>query len=135
MHPLALILALALPLLTTAYKGSLTHYTPGVWPHPGSCGIGYTPGTDVVALSREKMHAAEYANPNLNPRCNLQINIWNEATRESHTATVIDTCMGCAAEDIDVNVELFHKVAPGGDGRVEGIAWGVVGDDGGLIGG
>ncbi len=35
----------------------------------------------------------------------------------------MDTCWGCKKEDIDVNVELFYKVAPKGDGRVHGIMW------------
>lgn len=35
----------------------------------------------------------------------------------------MDTCWGCKKEDIDVNVELFNKVAPKGDGRVPGIMW------------
>lgn len=35
----------------------------------------------------------------------------------------MDTCWACKKEDIDVNVELFKKVAPSGDGRVHGIMW------------
>ncbi|KAI4240234.1 MAG: hypothetical protein L6R40_005263 [Gallowayella cf. fulva] len=136
MKPLTLALTIV-PLLANAYKGDMTHYTPGVWPNPGSCGIGYLPGQDVVALSKEIMHAQDFfgGNPNNNPRCGWKINIYNEETGESHEATVIDTCEACAREDVDVNEELFYKVAPSGDGRVGGIDWGVVGDDGGLIGG
>ena len=36
----------------------------------------------------------------------------------------MDTCMGCKPEDIDVSPALFKMVAPNGDGRVHGIAWG-----------
>lgn len=37
---------------------------------------------------------------------------------------IVDTCGGCKKFDIDVSPSLFKKVAPNGDGRVGGIAWG-----------
>ncbi len=37
---------------------------------------------------------------------------------------VVDTCMGCKEQDIDISPSLFSKVAPSGDGRVHGIEWG-----------
>ncbi|KAI4247583.1 MAG: hypothetical protein L6R42_009595, partial [Xanthoria sp. 1 TBL-2021] len=116
-----------LPLLATAYRGDLTYYTPGPDSNPGSCGIGWTPGMDIVALSHIYMHSSEYPNGNLNPRCGSKISIRNVETGEVHEALVIDTCMGCAEESIDVNEELFNKVAPHGDGRVHGVEWEVVG--------
>ncbi|KAI4152132.1 MAG: hypothetical protein L6R39_001883 [Caloplaca ligustica] len=135
MKPLKLALTI-LPLVTNAYKGDLTYFTPGPPGAPGSCGIGWDGQEDVVALSKEIMHSQDFANPNINPRCNKYINIWNEETQQAHQARVIDTCMGCAPYDIDVNPGLFAKVAPNGDGRVHGIDWGVVGPDpGNLIGG
>ncbi|KAL8817487.1 MAG: hypothetical protein Q9223_003681, partial [Gallowayella weberi] len=121
MAPLALALTtLLLPFLTTAYKGDMTYYAPGL----GSCGITSNPPADhinVVALSREIM--ANPPNPNLNPKCGSKITIYNPATKKKHTATVVDTCWACKKEDIDVNVELFRLVAPKGDGRVHGIMW------------
>lgn len=39
-------------------------------------------------------------------------------------ATVVDTCVACGKYDIDVSEGLFKKIAPDGDGRVKGIAWG-----------
>ncbi|KAL8847697.1 MAG: hypothetical protein Q9221_007258 [Calogaya cf. arnoldii] len=108
-----------LPLVADAYKGDMTYYEPGL----GSCGHNDPPAAkrDVVALSREIMNNP--ANPNLNPKCGSKINIYNPSTKKTHTATIVDTCMGCKKEDIDVNVELFNKVAPSGDGRVHGIMW------------
>ncbi|KAL8770114.1 MAG: hypothetical protein Q9209_004152 [Squamulea sp. 1 TL-2023] len=108
-----------LPLCANAYKGDMTHYTPGL----GSCGHFDAPsaGRDVVALSREMMNNGP--NPNTNPKCGSKITIYNPTTKTKHTATIVDTCWACKKEDIDVNVELFYKVAPKGDGRVHGIMW------------
>ena len=108
-----------LPLLAEAYKGDMTYYEPGL----GSCGHFDAPSAkrDVVALSREIMNNGP--NPNLNPKCGSKINIYNPSTKKRHSATIVDTCWGCKKEDIDVNVELFNKVAPKGDGRVHGIMW------------
>ncbi|KAL8715233.1 MAG: hypothetical protein Q9220_001191 [cf. Caloplaca sp. 1 TL-2023] len=119
MKPLTLALTI-LPLVANAYKGDMTHYTPGL----GSCGVYTDPSkhADIVALSREMM--ANGPNPNTNPKCGSKINIYNEHTKKTHSATIVDTCWACKKEDIDVNVELFNKVAPKGDGRVHGIAWG-----------
>ncbi|KAL8717744.1 MAG: hypothetical protein Q9225_005041 [Loekoesia sp. 1 TL-2023] len=117
MKPLKIALTI-LPLVANAYKGDMTHFTPAL----GSCGIPYVPGTDIVALSNEIMQNG--ANPNNNPKCGSMIGIYNEQTQQTHYAQVVDTCGGCKREDIDVNVELFYKVAPDGDGRVPGIDWG-----------
>ncbi|KAL8832465.1 MAG: hypothetical protein Q9170_004876 [Blastenia crenularia] len=109
-----------LPLLANAYKGDMTHYTPGL----GSCGHYNDPAKaePVVALSREIM--ANGPNPNTNPKCGKKIDIYNSRTKTHHQATVVDTCWACKKEDIDVNVKLFDAVEPKGDGRVHGIQWG-----------
>ncbi|KAL6722177.1 hypothetical protein ACLMJK_001284 [Lecanora helva] len=81
LHTLVAATALSVSVkLAAAYKGDMTHYTPGL----GSCGANSSPGDMIV----------------------------------------VDTCMGCAFEDIDVTDALFSKVAPNGDGRVHGIEWG-----------
>ncbi|KAL8993871.1 MAG: hypothetical protein Q9169_006026 [Polycauliona sp. 2 TL-2023] len=125
--------AILLPLLATAFSGDLTHFTPGPPSKPGSCGIGWTPGMDIVSLSHIYMRSSEYINGNLNPRCGTMISILNVENGEAHEAMVIDTCMGCAEHDIDVNLDLFNKIAPNGDGRVKGVEWSVIG--GGATGG
>ncbi|KAL8896173.1 MAG: hypothetical protein Q9207_007842, partial [Kuettlingeria erythrocarpa] len=94
---LSLLLLPFLPLLATAYKGDMTHYTPGL----GSCGI-YTdpvsPG-GVVALSREMM--GNGPNPNTNPKCGTKITIRSPGSKKTHQATIVDTCWACKKEDID----------------------------------
>ena len=119
MH-LATPFTLALTALPTilAYSGDMTYYTPGM----GSCGIASSPDDDVVALAVPMMQNG--ANPNANPRCGSKIGIWIPRTHQKHEATVVDTCQACALHDIDVSPSLFKKVAPDGDGKVHGIAWG-----------
>lgn len=112
--------------LVIAYIGDLTHYTPGSVSAPGSCGIAWTPGQDVVALSHIYMQSEKCPNGNSNPRCGWKINIYAPETGETHLATVIDTCRGCAIYSIDVNKELFDKIAPKGDGRVHSVKWEIV---------
>lgn len=104
--------------LTAAYRGSMTYYTPGL----GSCGAYSSSSDAVVALSISMM--GNPSNPNANPKCFSRIRIHNPTTGGTHWATIVDTCYACAHEDIDVSESLFAQVAPGGNGRVEGIEWG-----------
>ncbi|KAI4212271.1 MAG: hypothetical protein LQ351_004984 [Letrouitia transgressa] len=106
-----------LPALTKAYRGDMTHYTPGL----GSCGYTNGPQDFVVALSVSMM--ANPPNPNNNPKCGTYIDIFNEAKGTHQRAMIVDTCWGCGEQDIDVSDSLFYAVAPDGDGRVHGIEW------------
>ena len=65
------------------------------------------------------------ANPNNNPLCGTQINIYNPATGGTTQATIVDTCGSCAYEDIDVSPSVFEAVDPKGlgDGRIV-VDWG-----------
>ena len=64
-------------------------------------------------------------NPNDNPLCGTSINIYNPATGSTTQATIVDTCEGCAYEDIDVSPSVFEAVDPNGlnDGRIV-VDWG-----------
>lgn len=64
-------------------------------------------------------------NPNTNPKCGTSINIYNPATGGTHSATIVDTCEGCAEYDIDVSPSVFEAVDPNGlsDGRIT-VDWG-----------
>ena len=64
-------------------------------------------------------------NPNNNPICGTQINIYNPATGTTHQATIVDTCEGCKEYDIDVSPSVFEAVDPNGlgDGRIV-VDWG-----------
>ncbi|KAI4177263.1 MAG: hypothetical protein LQ346_007720 [Caloplaca aetnensis] len=117
-------LLLSIP-ITLAYEGDLTHYLEDT-PVVGSCGYTSSPNDDVVALSAAIM--GRPANPNKNPKCGTKIGIWNPHQKTHNWATVVDTCEGCKAHDIDVSIGLFKKIAPGeherGHDRQHGIDWG-----------
>ena len=68
---------------------------------------------------------ANPANPNNNPKCGTTINIENPNTGSTTTATIVDTCEGCAEYDIDVSPSVFEQVDPNGlgDGRIK-VNWG-----------
>ncbi|MCJ1465325.1 hypothetical protein MMC07_003942 [Pseudocyphellaria aurata] len=120
MHSLSILSTLLLlgNRVALAYVGDMTYYNPGT----GSCGIPSSDADAVVALSKSMMNNP--ANPNANPKCGTSIHIFNPATGKTHYATVVDTCRDCAPQDIDLTLSLFREVAPDGDGRVHGIAWG-----------
>ena len=65
------------------------------------------------------------ANPNDNPLCGTTINIYNPATGNTNSATIVDTCEGCSEYDIDVSPSVFEAVDPNGlgDGRIV-VDWG-----------
>lgn len=107
----ATLVLLGLSTLATAFTGDMTYYTPGL----GSCGITNSGSDPIVALSISMMKNG--ANPNNNPKCGTRINIYNPSTGNTHQATVVDTCVGCADNDIDVSPSLFRAVAPNGNGR------------------
>lgn len=102
---------------TGDHTGDMTYYdvTVGL----GSCGISGLNNQALVALATADM--ANGVNPNANPKCGKTINIYYNGVMK--TATVFDTCPGCAAGSIDVTDTLFAAVAPSGDGRVHGVSW------------
>ena len=63
---------------------------------------------------------AKGANPNSNPKCGTSINIYNPATGETHSATIVDTYEGCFTYDIDVSPSVLEAVDPNGlgDGHI-----------------
>ena len=120
----------------SAYQGDMTYYTPGFPsdqqllpgfadqpPGLGSCGYTNSASDAIVALSTEIMNNPP--NPNDNPICGTSINIYNPATGDTNTATIVDTCEGCGEYDIDVSPSVFEAVDPNGlaDGRIV-VDWG-----------
>ncbi|OTB00522.1 hypothetical protein M426DRAFT_65668 [Hypoxylon sp. CI-4A] len=90
---------------TVAFNGDMTYYAPGL----GSCGSTNTESDAVVALSTSKTG-----------NCGKTINInYGGATVR---ATVVDTCAGCAAEDIDVSPIVFEQLSSLDAGRVQ-VEW------------
>lgn len=69
---------------------------------------------------------ANGANPNANPKCGSQINIYSPDSGQKVQATVVDTCVGCAMHDVDVSESLFSTLMGGlTAGRVP-VDWGAI---------
>ncbi|QRV88758.1 hypothetical protein RhiJN_16776 [Ceratobasidium sp. AG-Ba] len=84
--------------------GRGTWYTPGL----GNCG-GHNNSKDmVVALSTKSYGGGKY--------CGKKIKITNKKNGKSCTATIVDSCPGCAAGDLDLSPAAFKKMAPLDDG-------------------
>jgi len=87
----------------------MTHYVAGL----GSCGGDPVDGTvtKVVALSHLLMGTVS----NGNPYCGLTITI--NYGGKSTTALVVDKCMGCSIDDIDLSDAAYAELEESGVGR------------------
>ena len=129
---LALGLALSAP-LASAYQGKMTNYQ--VSAGLTSCGTLHADSEMVVALSESFMtQGFSGSNPNLNPKCNTFINIWNPDTQKlTENVKVVDSCPGCGMYDIDASDAVFAAVAdPALD---HGNGWEIVDWGGSGVGG
>ncbi|RCI09280.1 hypothetical protein L249_1490 [Ophiocordyceps polyrhachis-furcata BCC 54312] len=101
---------------SSTYNGQITYYTVGM----GSCGYDDT-GKDqtgaIVAISKDKMGTQS----NGNPMCGQKVNI--HANGKTTQATVRDKCMGCAANNIDVNEKVFKELFGSLDGGRMPVTW------------
>ncbi|OAD80739.1 hypothetical protein PHYBLDRAFT_105004 [Phycomyces blakesleeanus NRRL 1555(-)] len=99
----------ALPLVRRANSGEATFYGVGL----GSCGKKNTNSQMVAALSSSLMK-------NLKARCGKKVKVTNG--KKSVVVTVVDSCPGCAKNDIDLSPAAFKKLASLGAGRIK-IKW------------
>ncbi|CAF9919878.1 hypothetical protein IMSHALPRED_004747 [Imshaugia aleurites] len=115
-------LTISIP-LATAYSGEMTFYTPATTPSGSACAIAAQPGEAIVAISYTRFTAA---NTNDDPLCGTYISIYNPANQQTYpNVKIVDKCMGCDADSIDVNVELFEALGfDSGVGRAHGMDWG-----------
>jgi len=99
--------ALLLPFLPSiaAYSGDMTYYDPSV--APSSCGTIHGPSELIAALSSGMMNYG--GNPKSNPKCGKTIGIWNPRTKQKHSATVVDTCVGCGVSMKRLLPSPFHQ--------------------------
>ncbi|KAG5988094.1 hypothetical protein E4U52_006922 [Claviceps spartinae] len=85
------------------YKGDITYYAVGL----GACGqddSGKDNSANIVALS----HLMMGTQSNGNPMCGKTITIYGNG--KSTTATVLDKCMGCNHNDIDVSEKVYKEL-------------------------
>ncbi|KAF8891250.1 RlpA-like double-psi beta-barrel-protein domain-containing protein-containing protein [Infundibulicybe gibba] len=100
-----------------ANVGDATFFEPGV----GACGVTSTATDNIVAVSTQMFDSfpGATANPNTNPICGKTITA--TVNGKSVTARVVDRCVGCALNDIDLSPAAFNVL--GGDGRIHGVQW------------
>jgi expansin (peptidoglycan-binding protein) len=72
--------------------------------------------------------ASTSGNPNENPLCGKKLRIERvderDGRKHSIDVTVVDRCVGCKANDIDLSPSAFDKLADEALGRVKGSwAW------------
>ncbi|KAH6673217.1 RlpA-like double-psi beta-barrel-protein domain-containing protein-containing protein [Halenospora varia] len=118
---------LPLPSNTGIFTGDLTYYSPG--PGYGACGFENTSEDSICAVSMLVWDAVSTSsNPNNNPLCGKMIRITRyDATKGGNSSVdvkVVDRCVGCKAEDLDLSLKMFTSLADESLGRVVGSwAW------------
>lgn len=95
---------------TASKSGDMTYYAPGL----GSCGTTSSESDPVVALAPE-----QYASLG-DDICGKSITI--NYGGKTATAKVLDKCMGCSADSIDVSPSIFSELASQDLGRVK-VTW------------
>ncbi|EEH06401.1 riboflavin aldehyde-forming enzyme [Histoplasma capsulatum G186AR] len=99
------------------YMGDLTYYDPGL----GACGIESSAGEPVCAVSHYLYDAVSVGpNPNANPLCGKKLRL--RRAGRSVDVTVVDRCVGCQPNDIDVSISVFTQLALEEQGRVD-VQW------------
>ncbi|KAH0438202.1 hypothetical protein CcaCcLH18_03469 [Colletotrichum camelliae] len=99
-----------------AYAGVMTWFNPSL----GSCGRTNGDNDMIVAISYITMGDAG-GNPNNNPNCGKTITISRGGITK--TATIVDKCMGCAEDHIDVSPAVFKAFADLGAGKIGDVKW------------
>ncbi|KAL3294261.1 riboflavin aldehyde-forming enzyme [Colletotrichum asianum] len=96
--------------------GVMTWFNPSL----GSCGRTNGDNDMVVAISHITMGDAG-GNPNNNPNCGKTITISRGGITK--TATIVDKCMGCGVDHIDVSPAVFRAFADLGAGKIGDVKW------------
>ncbi|KAI5811907.1 riboflavin aldehyde-forming enzyme [Pyronema omphalodes] len=108
----------SLPLGKSLYQGDGTYYIPST----GACGIVSTSSEMIVAISQFVFDSAGVANPNLNPFCGRKIRVRRAGMQKGVEVRVVDRCVGCKAEDLDLSLRAFEMLAKEVEGRVK-VEW------------
>jgi len=117
--------ALPLPSNTATFTGDLTYYDTGL----GACGITSSNSDPICAVSHIVFDAVSTgSDPNSNPLCGKKVRVVHFDQRvganKSIDLTVVDRCVGCKAQDLDLSYSAFDYLADRDLGRVTGEwAW------------
>lgn len=96
--------ALAAPLAKLASSGEMTYFHPGL----GACGDTHGDGDMIVAISSDRYDA--------NDQCGRKIKVRGDAGET--IVSVVDRCVGCAPDDLDLSPTAFEAAIGGlGIGR------------------
>ncbi|OAX78414.1 hypothetical protein ACJ72_07278 [Emergomyces africanus] len=99
------------------YTGDLTYYTPGL----GACGIDSNDSESVCAVSWQLYDAVSTGtDPNANPLCGKKLRL--RKGDRSVDVTVVDRCVDCKLNDIDVSPSVFERLDSQEHGRVD-VQW------------
>lgn len=105
---------------TDTFTGQLTFYDVGL----GACG-GTNSDSDMIAAASMLLYDGfdgyTGGNSNNNPICGKQVQITFEG--KSIVVTIVDRCVGCAREDLDLSPTAFALLANRDRGRVSGATW------------
>ncbi|MFC9426341.1 RlpA-like double-psi beta-barrel domain-containing protein [Streptomyces sp. NPDC056987] len=94
--------------------GQATWYNTGL----GACGWSNNDGELVVAISTALY--GNYPNPNNSPQCGRQIRV--NGPLGSVTVKVVDKCIGCATNDVDLSPAAFSRIGDLNAGRIN-VSW------------
>ena len=99
------------------YEGDLTYYDPGL----GACGVTSANGDKIVAVSHFLFDAVQTgSDPNTNPLCGKKVRVKRLGGDVTVDLTVVDRCVGCETQDLDMTEETFSDLADVALGRVTG---------------
>ena len=96
-------------------------------PGLGACGITSAPSDNIVAVSHYVFDAVQKgSDPNSNPLCGKKIRAKRfDASVNGYRSvdvTVVDRCVGCQPNDLDVTTSVFDQMADEALGRVD-VTW------------
>ncbi|MEV7089042.1 RlpA-like double-psi beta-barrel domain-containing protein [Streptomyces sp. NPDC093085] len=94
--------------------GQATWYNTGL----GACGWYNNDSELVVAISTDLY--GSYPNPNNSPQCGRQLRV--NGPLGSVTVTVVDKCMSCATNDVDLSPAAFSRIGDLNAGRIN-VSW------------
>lgn len=95
--------------------GDLTYYKLGLT----ACGQVYTDSDMVAALAFSHFTTP---NPNLDPICGKRVKIVDPTTSKSVIVSIVDKCLACKVNDIDVSPAAFKMIKPLTVGRTK-VVW------------
>lgn len=99
------------------FSGEGTYYDPDM----GACGKVNSADEMIVAISHELYDKyTPNGNPNKNSLCGKKIEASYEG--KSVTVTIVDRCVGCAHDDLDLSPAAFEKIADKDLGRIN-LTW------------